>query len=842
MADLPTQNSYWSSTAEENLAALHSSPAGLSANEAGERLVKFGPNTIQTKKKASPFGLFLNQFKSPIILILLFATIVSAFLGDITDATIILVIVAGSAVLSFVQEYRASNAVEKLLSQVSVKIPVFRDGKEISIPSEQVVPGDVVHLSAGSLIPADGIVLEATDFFVNQAVLTGETFPVEKAPGVVKAASSLAERNNCVFMGTNVSSGTAKILVAQTGKSTAFGQIAQKLGTRPPETEFERGIRHFGMLLTEVMFILVLAIFAFNVIFHKPILDSLLFSIALAVGLTPQLLPANININLSKGAQMMAKKGVIVRRLASIENFGSMDVLCTDKTGTLTIGVVKLDFALDVEGKASDHLFRLAYLNAHFQTGLANALDEAIQSHATVDVAGVEKVDEIPYDFVRKRLSVIVLEKETCTMITKGALKNILDICSQVTDGDKAVSLDAAHRDAIDKLYTDWSGQGYRILGVAEKPVEKKHPYSRDDEKDLIFSGFLLFFDPPKPDVKKAIIDLEKMGIQLKVITGDNKLVAMHLAEEIGMQVKGVVTGAEIAEMHEALAQRAENTTIFAEVDPNQKERIIQAIQRMGHVVGYMGDGVNDAPALHTADVGISVETAVDVAKQAADFVLSSADLGVLHQGIVGGRQTFANTLKYVFMATSANFGNMFSVAGAALFLPFLPMLPKQILLINFLTDLPEITIANDNVDAEFVQSPHRWDLHFIRRFMLIFGILSSVFDYATFGVLLLMLHSTPTLFRSGWFVESVLSASLVVFAIRTRLPFFKSRPSRLMAIVTACVAVVTLLIPYSPLNGLLNFQPMPLVYLLWIAAIVLVYFVSAEFLKRWFYRVTPLK
>ncbi len=843
MADLPTQNSsYWSLTAEETLAALHSASAGLATAEAAARFAKYGANTIQARKKASPLGLFLNQFKSPIILILLFATAISAFLGDITDAVIILIIIAGSATLSFVQEYRASFAVEKLLSQVSVKVSVFRDGKENSIPSDQVVPGDVVHLSAGSLVPADGIVLEATDFFVNQAVLTGETFPVEKAPGTVNAASSLAERNNCVFMGTNVSSGTAKILIVQTGKATAFGQIAQKLSTRSPETEFERGIRHFGLLLTEVMFILVLAIFAFNVIFHKPILDSLLFSIALAVGLTPQLLPAIININLSKGAQMMAKKGVIVRRLASIENFGSMDVLCTDKTGTLTIGVVKLDFALDAKGMASDHVFRLAYQNAHFQTGLSNALDEAIQSKAAEDMTGVEKVDEIPYDFVRKRLSVIVLEHETCTMITKGALHNILDICSQVADGEKAVELDTAHREAIDKLYTDWSGQGYRILGVAEKPVEKKHPYSRDDEKDLILAGFLLFFDPPKPGVRQAITDLEKMGVQLKVITGDNKLVAMHLAEEIGMQVKGVVTGAEIAQMHEALAQRSENTTIFAEVDPNQKERIIRAVQRMGHVVGYMWDGVNDAPALHTADVGISVETAVDVAKQAADFVLSSADLEVLHDGIVGGRQTFANTLKYVFMATSANFGNMFSVAGAALFLPFLPMLPKQILLINFLTDLPEMTIANDNVDAEFIQGPHRWDLSFIRRFMLIFGVLSSVFDYATFGALLLVLHSSPALFRSGWFVESVLSASLVVFAIRTRLPFFKSRPSRLMALVTAGVAVVTLLIPYSPLSGILNFQPLPPLYLVFIAAIVLVYFISAEFLKRWFYRVTPLK
>jgi Mg2+-importing ATPase len=630
------------------------------------------------------------------------------------------------------------------------------------------------------------------------------------------------------------------VLIVQTGLQTAFGQIATSLTLRPPEIEFERGIRKLGYLLTEVMFVLVLGIFFFNVLFHKPVLDSLLFSIALAVGLTPQLLPAIININLSKGSQEMAKRGVIVRRLESIENFGSMDILCTDKTGTLTQGVVELDGALDVNGEPSEQVSSNAYLNAKMQTGLPNPLDEAIVNKGAKGADEYAKVDEIPYDFIRKRLTVVVTRNNSSDyMITKGALENVLAACSRVQIGDEEKILDNGQRGKIQERFEAWSAQGYRVLGIAVKTVSsQENPFSKKDETDMAFAGFLLFFDPPKEGVKDTIQALAKLGVRLKVITGDNKLVARHTGQVVGLGDAKVLTGSELDDLRdEALWHAVEETTIFAGVDPNQKERIILALKKRGHVVGYMGDGINDAPSLHSADVGISVANAVDVAKEAADLVLLKQDLDVLREGIVQGRKTFANTLKYVFMATSANFGNMFSMAGASLFLPFLPMLPKQILLINFLTDLPEMTIANDRVDDVFVERPHRMDISFIRRFMLIFGPLSSLFDYATFAVLLWLMKADQQSFQTGWFIESILSAGVVVFAVRTRLPFRCSRPSRAMLAVTGFVMLITLWLPYSPLAGLMGFVPLPLTYLLVIFGIVALYFLSAEFAKRWFYR-----
>ncbi len=829
---------FWAKSPDELWTELNSSPQGLTQEEAEQRLEKYGLNLLRARQEVTPLKLFLNQFKSPIMLILIFATILSAFLADWTDAIIILVIVLGSAILSFVQEHNAHNAAEKLRAQLTIKTDVLRDGQKKEIPAEEVVPGDVVLLSAGSLIPADGILVVANDFFVSQAVLTGETFPVEKLPGVLPEKASLVERTNMVFMGTNVRSGSATAVIVQTGLSTAFGQIAARLNIRPPETEFERGIKRLGYLLTEFMLVLVIAIFALNVYFNKAVIDSLLFSVALAVGLTPQLLPAIININLSKGSQIMAKEGVIVRRLESLENFGSMDTLCTDKTGTLTVGVVKLDNSMDVNGNPSTDLFRLAYLNASLQTGLSNPLDEAILATQKLDVPGVEKVDEIPYDFSRKRLTVVVSEKNQVMMITKGAFDHVLTLCTQAQVNQQTATIDAQLRGTIQQRYEEWSQQGFRVLGVAVKPVEKRHPYTKADEADMIFAGYLLFFDPPKEGVLKTIQELEQLGVQLKVITGDNHLVAQHAANAIGLEVSGVVTGEQLDDMRDtALYYAVQHNTIFAEVDPTQKERIILALKKAGQVVGYMGDGINDAPSLHAADVGISVDNAVDVAKEAADFVLLKNDLEVLRQGIIQGRKTFANTLKYVFMATSANFGNMFSVAGASLFLPYLPMLPKQILLINFLTDLPEMTIAGDNVDEVFVQSPHRWDVGFIRRFMLIFGPLSSVFDFLTFAVLLWVIHANQASFHTGWFIESVVSASLVVFAVRTRLPFLRSHPSRAMMLVTLAVGLVALILPYTPLAGILGFTPLPWYILGYIAVIVILYFIAAELVKRWFYR-----
>jgi len=840
-------NPYWSLDPEELIQSKHSSPQGLTGEIARQKLGEAGYNLLVTKEKITGFKIFLSQFKSPIVIILLFATVVSMFVQEWVDAIIILAIVVGSALLSFYQEYNASNAVQKLKSQVSLKTLVLRDGQETEIPAEEVVPGDVVQLSAGSLIPADGILLEAQDFFVNQAVLTGETFPVEKKVGAVAADASLAGRTNCVFMGTNVRSGSARVLIVETGERTAFGQIADSLNLRPPETEFERGVRHFGLLLAEMMLVLVVLVFALNVYFHKPILDSLLFSIALAVGLTPQLLPAIIGVNLSKGSQAMAKAGVIVRKLNAIENFGSMDVLCTDKTGTLTLGVVKLDAALDPLGEESGRVFKLAYLNASLQTGLTNPLDEAISAQGDPGTENVTKLAEIPYDFIRKRLTVLVAEGGQIQMITKGALDNVLAVCSQTRQGGIIEAIDAGQLPAIQTRFADWSGQGFRVLGVATKILDSKSwqvsknppALTTSDEQDLIFEGFLLFFDPPKPGVKETITQLADLGVQLKIITGDNKLVAAHTADSIGLRLTGVLTGTELNYLHDdALLHTVEITNLFAEVDPNQKDRIITALQKRGHVVGYMGDGINDAPSLHDADVGISVDSAVDVAKEAADFVLLKQDLDVLRQGILLGRTTFANTMKYVFVTTSANFGNMFSMAGASLFIPFLPLLPFQVLLTNFLTDFPAVTIAGDSVDREMVEKPRRWDITFIRKFMITFGLVSSAFDYLTFGLLLWVLKVSQDTFRTGWFFESVMTELLIMLVIRTQRPFFQSKPGKALFYTSLLVALITASLPFIPgLNTLLGFTPLPWGLMLGLIGITAVYIFMNETAKRYFYR-----
>jgi Mg2+-importing ATPase len=838
-----TTNTYWSYSLQQLFNELQTSQQGLNPTEAEERLTRVGLNTIRAAKKSTWLGLFLNQFKSPLVLILIFAAIVSMVVGEWVDATIVLAVVLGSTLLGFAQEYSASNAVEKLRSQITIKSTVIREGTSQAIPSEQVVPGDVVTLSAGSLIPADGVVLEANDFFVNQAVLTGETFTVEKRPGVVPASASLADRTNCVYMGTSVGSGTARILIIQTGKATVFGQIAQRLSLRPAETEFERGIRRFGNMLTQVMLVIVGIVLVVNLILAKPIMDSLLFSLALAVGLTPELLPAIISITLSHGAHQMAKRGVIVRRLNSIENFGSMDILCTDKTGTLTEGVVRVDGAVDMEGKPSEAVFRCAYLNAHFQTGLTNPLDQAIQLEAEqrkIDISAEQKVDEIPYDFVRKCLSVVTRGTDgTNTLITKGALENVLDRCTTVQTGKSTEKLDSARREGIEQMYSDWSGKGYRVLGVAAKPVSGDCTgcYSHADEKDLVFQGFLLFFDPPKADVTQVINDLRQRQVELKIITGDNQKVARHVAESVKLDIKGVLTGSQLDEIRdEALWHLAEKTTIFAEVDPNQKERIILALKKTGHVVGYMGDGINDAPALHAADVGISVDTAVDVAKEAADFVLLKTDLGILREGIDEGRMTFANTLKYILTTVSANFGNMFSMAGASLLLPFLPLLAPQILLNNFLSDIPATTIASDNVDAEMVMQPHRWNTRFIRNYMILFGLVSSVFDFLTFGTLILFFHATEQEFHTGWFIESLITELVIALVVRTRHVFFRSKPGKLLFLSTLVFVAITLVIPYIPSISIFGFVPLPAPLMLAMLGLTALYVIAVEIAKKLFY------
>ena len=835
------ETQYWSLSPEAALTQYRSTSSGLTGAEAISRLSTYGENTIHASKSASPLLLFLGQFKSPIILIMLVATGISAATGDWLDSLIIFAIVLGSAVLSFLQEYSASNAVAMLRSHIQMQCSVLRDGTLTQVPSTQLVPGDIVKLSAGSIVPADGIVLDSEDFFVNQSALTGESQAMEKQSGAVAADTELAKRKNCVFMGTTVQSGSATVLLTLTGAGTEFGSISEQITARQPETDFERGIRKFGYLLTAMMLILTVFVFVINVLFHKPVIDSLLFSVALAVGITPQLLPAIINITLSRGSRIMAAAGVIVRRLTAIENFGSMDTLCTDKTGTLTEGVIHLDSAADLSGESSNEVLRAAYLNSSLQTGLVNSLDEAIIAYKSIDVTGAIKRGEIPYDFYRKRMSVVVEESGAARLITKGALKQVLSICTSARLDNADHALDEATLAQIQQRFSDWSGQGFRVLGVAEKAVAVKDPkaYAVSDESEMTFLGFLLFFDPPKADAAQTIADLKNMGMQLRIITGDNALVARHTGCAVGLCADDILTGAELQSMDEAAAQKAiEAATLYAEMDPSQKERIILALKKNQHVVGYMGDGINDAPALHAADVSISVNTAVDIAKEAADFVLLEKSLSVLKRGIELGRSAFTNTLKYIYITTSANFGNMFSMAGASLFMPFLPLLPKQILLINFLTDFPAMTIASDAVDPEAAAQPRRWDIKRLRDFMLIFGFISSAFDYITFGVLLLWLKSGEVLFHSGWFVLSILTELMLLLVMRTQKPFFKSKPAPALLLSTIGVAALTLLLPYLPVvANILSIAPIPPMILMALIGVAIFYIITTEIAKHFFFK-----
>jgi P-type Mg2+ transporter len=830
---------FWSAPADELLQRLETSVQGLTETEAAARLDRYGANRLRPKRELSWPGLLLGQFKSPLVLILVAAASLAFFLHDQTNAGIILGIVVVSAVLGFWQEYSAAGAVAKLLAVVQVKVQALRDGSPRDVPVDEIVPGDVLALNAGDVVPGDCRVLESKDLFANEAALTGESFPAEKMAGVLSAGTPLGGRTNVLFMGTHVVSGTGRALVVRTGRDTEFGKVSDRLRLRPPETDFERGLRRFGYLLMQVTLILVVGIFAFNVFLKRPVFDSFLFALALAVGLTPQLLPAIVSVSLSRGAQKMARQKVIVRRLASVENFGSMTVLCSDKTGTLTSGIVQVREALDEAGNPSEQVLRYAFVNAVFQSGFTNPIDAAIKAQHPFDLAGWTKLDEVPYDFVRKRLSVLAENKGRCLLITKGALPNVLEVCTYSEQAGNPVDI-AGLREEIEGRYQWLSTKGLRVLGVAYRDTGTDRTITREDEAGMTFLGFLVLEDPLKPNIAENVVQLRGKGVRLKLVTGDNRLVAANIGIQVGLANPEILSGPEMHDISdEALPVLVDDVDIFAEVEPGQKERIVNALKKAGNVVGFLGDGINDAPALRAADVGISVDSAVDVAKEAADIVLLERDLGVLTHGIEAGRRTFANTLKYVFMATSANFGNMFSMAGASLFLPFLPLLPTQILLTNLLTDLPEMTIATDHVDPEQVERPHRWDIRFIRRFMVTFGLLSSVFDYLTFGVLMLLLHADMARFRTGWFIESVLSASLIVLVIRTRRPFFRSPPRIYLALATLLIAAFTVALPWTPLGRLFGFVPLPFESITLLALILVLYVASAEIVKRAFYRRT---
>ena len=707
--------------------------------------------------------------------------------------------------------------------------------KWIEIPRNNLVPGDMIRLTAGDMVPADARLVKATDLQVQQAALTGESQPVEKsADDASVLTESLAEVHNRVFLGTSVMSGSATALVTATGRNTAFGDIAAILGSRPPQTEFERGMQGFSLLIVKTVFFLVLFIFLIGVLGHHQPLETILFAISLAVGLTPEGLPAITTVTLAKGAERMAKQKVIVKYLESIQNFGSIDTFCSDKTGTLTSGETQLEGHLDLSNQTSDHVLLFGNLNSSYETGIKSPLDQALLQYGKVDSSGYSKVGEIPFDFERRRLSVIVQHRDELLLITKGAPESILPFCSTYEINGERKPLDDAARATFAKMYQDLNMQGYRVLAVAYRSVPLEAHYGVTDEQSMVLLGFLTFADPPKPDAAQVLQALKNDGVQVKILTGDNELVTRHVCEQVGLESRRIVLGSELDQMSdEALAKIVEQVTVFARVSPRQKNRIILALKSRKHVVGYMGDGINDAPSLHTADVGISVSTGVDVAKDAASIILLEKSLQVLHNGILEGRKAFGNVMKYLLMATSSNFGNMFSMAGAYVFLPFLPMLPSQILLNNLLYDTSQIAIPTDHVDPSFIKKPQHWDISLISKFMIFIGPISSIFDFLTFFILLRVFHAGPVLFHTGWFVESLSTQTLVLFIIRTAGNPLHGLPSLPLTITVLLVVAIGLLLPYTPLADPLGFTPLPGLYFLFLIAMTVTYLLLVELVKR---------
>ncbi|MGA8863854.1 MAG: magnesium-translocating P-type ATPase [Gallionella sp.] len=841
---------FWNLSSETLLSRLEASQSGLSQEEADLRSARFGPNTLRDHGERPLLIQYLSHFRNPLVIVLLAASAVSALTGEITGFVIIWAIVLMSVTLDFYQEYRAGRAAEELKKSVAVRATVLRDGQSMEVTIAQLVPGDVVLLSAGDLIPADCRLLEAKDFFINQSLLTGESYPVEKYARELPApVDDLNQADNAVFMGTSVISGMARAMVCRTGSGTAMGDIADTLTVKPPPTAFELGTQSFGILIMRLTFMLVLFVFLINAFFHRPLLDSFLFAIALAVGLTPELLPMVVTVTLSRGALRMAKQQVIVKKLSSIHNLGSMDVLCTDKTGTLTEGRIKLERHVDALGNDSAQVLQLAYLNSYFETGLKSPLDDAILEHREIDASGWRKIDEVPFDFERRRVSVLVdqgqrEDDKQRLLIVKGSPEDILGLSTQYAVGEtlEARPLDEQALASIQTLHDSLGREGFRVLGIAWRTVAPDHPHAVvSDETELTFAGFAAFLDPPKESAGHALKALAADNVQVKIVTGDSELVTRYVCDKLGMPVMGVLTGNEIQDMGDsALAVRAREANLFCRVNPAQKNRIILSLKTQGHTVGYLGDGINDAPSLRSADVGISVDSAVDVAKAAADMIMLREDLNVLHAGVQEGRRTFANIMKYIMMGTSSNFGNMFSMAGATLFLPFLPMLPSQILLNNLLYDVSELPIPMDNVDTTYLTHPRHWDTAFIRNFMWVVGPVSSVFDFLTFFILLKVFGAGEALFHTGWFIESIATQVLVIFVIRTRGSAFKSRPDMTLVATSLAVVIVAALLPFTPFAAQLGFVVPPPLFFLILPAMVLCYLVAVEFVKRYFYRHFP--
>jgi P-type Mg2+ transporter len=836
---------FWQMPQAELERRIGAGAGGLSAGEAAARLASHGPNAIGARRRYGLAFKLAQRLRNPLVLILIAAALISAATGEVASCIIISTMVLLSVALDSLQEYRAEAAADRLKASVALTERVLRDGQEITVGAEALVPGDLVLLAAGDLVPADGRLLEARDLFVNEALLTGESYPAEKraVPEGI-ADPEIAGAVNAVFMGSSVVSGTASLLVADTGEATRLGEISGVLRHTPPPAALEQGTHEFGMLIVRITVLLVLFVLLVNLLFHRPLLESFLFALALAVGLTPELLPMIVSVTLARGALRMAKERVIVKRLAAIHDLGSMDVLCTDKTGTLTEAKIRLIRQLSLSGADSPRVLDLAWLNSHFETGLRSPLDHAIIEHGGADGAGWTKIDEVPFDFERRRVSILLEKAGKRMLVVKGAPEDILRLSSHYEEADDPAPrpFDPAALARANALFESLGADGFRVLGIAWRSVTAEHAHAAvGDESQLVFAGFAAFLDPPKAGAGATIEGLGRAGIGVKILTGDNERVTRHLCAELGIPITGVLTGTELASLsEEALGARIEETNLFCRVTPVQKNRIILALKRRGHVVGFMGDGINDAPSLHTADVGISVDTAVDVAKDAADIILLEHDLSVLERGVREGRRTFGNVMKYVMMGTSSNFGNMFSMAGASLVLPFLPMLPVQILLNNLLYDLSEMPIPMDEVDPEAMAEPRHWDIRFIRNFMLILGPVSSLFDFLTFGLLLLAFDAGPALFQTGWFIESLATQVLVIFVIRTRRNPLASRPSPYLAAAALAVVGVAVLIPFTALGRWFGFVAPPLDLLAALAGMLIAYLILAQAVKRWFYRRQP--
>jgi Mg2+-importing ATPase len=835
------QSSFWNAPLTSLYSLTDSSSSGLAETEARRRLELLGSNDPTARNRFGPLTELLRLLLNPLVLILLVASVVSALLGDPIGSLIVSAIVLISVALDFFQTYRSQAAAERLASLVATTATVRRDGKLVELPFRALVPGDVIRLSAGDLVPADGRIISGRFLSVNQAALTGESLPADKDDrDLAQSTSDPADAANAVFLGSSVVSGTAEALVVNTGLNTELGHIGRSLRDKPPVTEFERGMHDFANLIARTVVLLVLFVFLVNAWFGRNALESFLFAVALAVGLTPEFMPMIVTVTLAEGALRMAKKRVIVRHLPAIQNFGAIDVLCSDKTGTLTRGNVQVARIVNPLSANATGVAELACLNSALETGLSNALDAAIRQLPEAAYAEhFEKIDELPFDFVRRRASVVARgDAGQILLVTKGAPESVLSICRSYQIDGQDSPLGDAERQKIEAEFRAQSEQGFRSLAVAIRHVEARPSYATEDEADLTFVGLISFEDPPLPDVAATIEGLGEDGIRLKILTGDDPVIARHVCQQVGISVERVVTGPEVDQLTDpALEAVADEVTLFARLTPIQKNRIIRALKARGHVVGFMGDGINDAPSLHAADVGISVAGAVDVAREAAEIILLESSLSVLRDGIIEGRKSFGNIMKYIMMGTSSNFGNMFSMAGATLFLPFLPLLPVQILLNNLLYDLSQIMLPTDEVDRELTLKPKKWDMRLVRDFMLLFGPISSLFDYLTFGVLWLIYRAQPELFRTGWFIESLATQVLVIYVIRTVRPPWLSRPSRPLVLSTLAALAVGMILPLTPANRVLGFAPPPPIFYVFLVAAVIAYLVLVETGKRWFFR-----